>query len=92
MRSWRSLLDRERRVTVASVPDTPVAHNDTGSSVNDAAVDVAVLTNDTDVEHDIDPASVSITTPPTHGAATVTAAGVVHYVPAVGFLARRTTR
>ena len=59
----------------------PVAVNDTASVVAGGSVNVAVLSNDTDVEGNIDVASVVIVTQPANGTVGVnTQTGVVNYV------------
>ncbi len=57
----------------------PTAIDDTATTNEDTATDIAVLANDTDP----DPGALSVTavTDPPHGTATVNANGTVHYVP-----------
>jgi len=62
----------------------PVAVADSAASMNDAAVTIDVLANDTDSDGALDPASIVITTSPAHGTATVDA-GKVLYTPSSGF-------
>ena len=61
----------------------PDAVNDTATTAEATAVDVSVLTNDTDP--DSDPLTVSITGTPTKGTATVQSGGVIRYTPNPGF-------
>ncbi len=70
-------------VTVVAVNDAPVAVDDTASTNEDEAVVVNVWINDSDVESDIDPASVSVDTPPTSGSAVPDGLGGVIYTPAL---------
>ena len=70
-------------LTVTAVNDAPVAVNDAATTAEDTAVTVAVLANDSDVENNA--LSVSITTAPTNGSATVNADQTVSYTPAANF-------
>jgi len=70
-------------VTVTPVADAPVAVDDEATTMDAAAVTVAVLTNDTDP--DGDPLSVASVTQPAHGTAAVNADGTVTYTPAGNF-------
>lgn len=67
-------------ITVIPVPDPPVAMNDTTSTDEDVSFTISVLDNDTDVENDIDPGSLTIFVQPTRGTALV-ANGVIEYTP-----------
>jgi gliding motility-associated-like protein len=69
------------------VNDAPVAVNDTVPCFNeDSSVQINVLANDTDVDGNINPASVTIVTPPVNGTVTVNAvSGVVTYTPNANF-------
>jgi large repetitive protein len=68
-------------VTVRPVNDAPVAANDAAATGWGAPVEVAVLSNDLDV--DGDPLAVTITSQPTSGAAAVVGS-VVRYTPTFG--------
>jgi len=58
----------------------PLAINDTVSTNEDVATDINILQNDQDI--DIDPTTVTIGTPPSHGTITVDATtGIVSYIP-----------
>ena len=59
--------------------DPPVANADSVSATEDTAVDVAVLSNDSDPNGDT--LSVTSATDAPHGTTTVNANGTVHYVP-----------
>jgi hypothetical protein len=63
----------------------PVAAADTATSSNDAAVTINVVANDTDSDGTINPASVQITTNPTHGTAVVQSDGSIVYTPTAGY-------
>ncbi|MBT8240943.1 MAG: tandem-95 repeat protein, partial [Acidimicrobiia bacterium] len=69
-------------VTVNGVPDLPVAQDDTVSTAEDTSVVIDVVGNDTDVDGNLDPTSVTISTPPTAGSVSVDAVtGAVTYSP-----------
>jgi hypothetical protein len=59
----------------------PTANPDTASTAEDTAVTIAVLNNDTDSDGTLVPASVTITSAPTRGAAVVNANGTITYTP-----------
>jgi ELWxxDGT repeat protein len=63
----------------------PVAGADTATSSNDAAVTINVAANDTDSDGTINPASVQVTTNPTHGTAVVQSDGSIVYTPTAGY-------
>ena len=69
-------------VTITPAPNqAPVAVNDTASVVEGGSVNVTVLSNDTDVEGNIDITSVVIVTQPANGTVGVnTQTGVINYV------------
>ena len=73
-------------VTVAAVNDAPFAVGDAASTVEDAAVEVAVTANDTDPDGDSLEVS-AVKTQPANGAAAVKAgdATVIVYTPAADF-------
>jgi hypothetical protein len=69
-------------VTVNAVPDLPVAQDDTVSTAEDSSVVIDVVGNDSDVDGNLDPTSVTISTPPTAGSVSVDAVtGAVTYSP-----------
>ncbi|MBW3664437.1 MAG: tandem-95 repeat protein [Actinobacteria bacterium] len=67
-------------ITVTSVNDAPVAVDDEAATDEDTPVTVDVLANDSDVDGDA--LTVTISTEPTSGSATVTDTGAVLYTPA----------
>ncbi|HEX3148672.1 MAG TPA: Ig-like domain-containing protein [Gemmataceae bacterium] len=69
-------------ITVNAVNDPPTAINDSATTNEDTAVNVAVLANDTDVEND--PLTVTGVSQPGHGTATFTSSGVT-YTPAANY-------
>ncbi|MCE2800038.1 MAG: Ig-like domain-containing protein [Planctomycetaceae bacterium] len=68
-------------ITITPVNDAPVANNDTASVVEGGSVNIPVLSNDSDIEGNIDPTSVVIVSQPANGTVGVnTQTGVVNYV------------
>ncbi|PYR72641.1 MAG: hypothetical protein DMF87_27575 [Acidobacteria bacterium] len=67
-------------VTVTAVNDPPVAADDVATTMEDTAVDVVVLANDTDVDGDT--LSLTGVGPAARGTAVVNANGTIHYTPA----------
>jgi hypothetical protein len=81
-------------ITVTPVNDAPVANNDAATTDEDAAVDIAVLANDLDVDLGTTPAervptiathSITIVTQPARGTAAVQADGKIRYTPSANF-------
>jgi subtilisin family serine protease len=68
------------KVRVQAVADPPIAVNDTATTAEDTAVDIAVLANDTDGDGDV--LSVSGLSGAQRGTPTINADGTVHFVPA----------
>ena len=72
-------------IQIASVNDSPEADDDVFSILPGQEVFIDVLSNDRDVDNEIDPTSVSIISPPSRGQATVDGqTGVIRYVPGLG--------
>ncbi|MBU6386589.1 MAG: tandem-95 repeat protein, partial [Planctomycetes bacterium] len=68
-------------ITITRVNDAPVANNDTASVVEGGSVNISVLSNDSDIEGNIDVTSVVIVNQPAHGTVGVDSqTGVVNYV------------
>jgi hypothetical protein len=68
-------------ITITPVNDAPVANNDTASVVEGGSVNIPVLSNDSDIEGNIDLTSVVIVSQPANGTVGVnTQTGVVNYV------------
>jgi hypothetical protein len=84
IKDTNGLVSGAATVSVTITPATnqaPVAVNDSASVVEGGSVNVAVLSNDTDVEGNIDVTSVVIVTQPANGTVGVnTQTGVVNYV------------
>ena len=72
-------------LTVTAVNDPPVAVNDSASTAEDTAININVISNDTDVEGDT--LSVTAVTTPTSGAAAIVAGSTttITYTPNAGF-------
>jgi hypothetical protein len=70
------------RIAVNALQRPPVANNDTASTNEDTATIVSVLANDTDANANINPASLAITAPASHGTAQANSDGTVTYTPA----------
>lgn len=70
------------------VNQAPVAVNDSAKTITDQAVVISVLVNDSDATPggSLDPATVTIVTPPTNGSVSInTTTGAVTYTPNAGF-------
>lgn len=68
-------------ITVMPINDAPVAVNDNANLLEGGSVSITILTNDSDVDGNIDPASIVITTPTAYGSLNVnTITGIVSYV------------
>ncbi len=79
-------------ITVTPVDDPPVANDDVVAASAETPVDVSVLSNDTDVDANIDSHSVKLTTPPLHGSAVANVDGTLTYTPAIDYLGTDTLR
>ena len=73
-------------ITVSPVNDVPVAVNDEASTNENTPVDIDVISNDIDVDNDVTPGSVVITTNPVHGTIVLNpVTGSVTYTPEEDF-------
>jgi hypothetical protein len=71
---------------IASLNQPPTAHDDAAQTREGEEVVVTVLTNDTDDQDQIAPATVTVVSPPSHGAVSVDpVTGGITYSPAAGF-------
>ena len=70
---------------VAPVNLPPIANDDTDSTDPNIPVTIAILNNDNDPEHELDPSSVKIISPPPNGTVIVNPDGTVIYTPNPGF-------
>ncbi len=68
-------------ITVNEVNDPPLANDDHNSTDEDVTVWFYVLSNDTDDDGTLDPASLTIQTAPTHGTAVAYGNGTIGYTP-----------
>ena len=69
-------------LTILPVNDAPVANDDFASTPEDTCITINVLSNDTDIENNINPSSLAIVVYPQHGTATLdTIAGQIIYCP-----------
>ncbi|MEL7143213.1 MAG: Ig-like domain-containing protein [Cyanobacteria bacterium J06643_4] len=71
------------KITVNAVNNAPNAIDDSGSTLEDQAVTISVLANDTDVDGDT--LSVNAVSNGANGVVSITGAGTVEYTPNVGF-------
>lgn len=68
-------------LTITPVNDAPVAADDIVVTPEDVAVNITPLLNDTDVDHPVNTATITIVTAPLHGTVSVSP-GVVRFSPA----------
>lgn len=74
-------------IEITSFNDRPVAVNDNAVTLQDTAVPISILLNDSDVDDAIDVASIIIVQNPSNGSLTIdNLTGVVTYTPASGYL------
>ncbi len=73
---------QEFTLNVVNVNDVPDVHDDKASVDEDNSVAINILENDSDVDNDLNPASVRVVTAPTLGKTSLnTANGVITYTP-----------
>ena len=77
--------DQTFTITVNPVNDAPTASNDSATTDEDNDVTIDVLSNDTDVDGSLDPASVSVTSAPSNGTTAVNGDGSITYSPNADF-------
>jgi hypothetical protein len=68
-------------INVSGVNDAPVASDDSGSTDEDNAVNVNLISNDTDVDGTVDVSSVSVVVQPANGSVSVDSSGLATYTP-----------
>ncbi|MBB3329553.1 hypothetical protein BDK63_000393 [Halomonas campaniensis] len=78
------LIVEYRYTPVAPVNNPPVAQDDTASTLEGSAIQIAVLENDSDP--DGDPLTVGAVTQPSHGSVTLNPDGTLTYTPDAGFV------
>ncbi len=72
--------------TVLRTNAAPVARDDPATTAEDTPVAITILANDSDVDGNLDPTTVTITTGPAHGTVAVNpTTGVVIYTPAPNY-------
>ena len=71
--------------TVQPVADAPVAAADGALAAAGTTIQISVVANDTDIDGDLDPSSVTITGQPSSGSATHAGGGVISYTAPSGF-------
>jgi hypothetical protein len=73
-------------LNVGAVNDGVVALDDTATTAEDTAVTVDVLANDSDIDGDPVPGTVTLTVPPQHGTATINSTtGAITYTPNLNY-------
>lgn len=73
-------------IDITGVNDAPQASDDTGVTPEDTPLQITVLSNDSDIDDSLNPASVALVTPPAHGSASInTASGIITYSPSANF-------
>jgi large repetitive protein len=77
-------------VTIVPINDKPVANREDVSTVKNTLIKITVLANDTDVENNIDLASVFVTETPANGNFTENPDGTISYLPDPGFVGKDT--
>ena len=70
-------------IDITPINDPPTANDDAADTIEDQAITIAVLDNDTDVDSDV--LAPVITTEPTIGGAVVNDDGTIGYTPSAGF-------
>jgi hypothetical protein len=78
---------------IVSLNEPPTAHDDAAETREGEEVVIAVLTNDTDDQDQLDAVTVTVVSPPSHGAVSVDPlTGQITYSPAAGFFGDDTFR
>ncbi len=73
-------------LNVTAINDVPVVGNDNANTVEDLPVTIPILNNDFDVDGNIDPASITVNSPPANqGTVVVNGNGTLTYQPATNF-------
>lgn len=71
-------------ITIHPVNDAPVAQPDVATTEENVAIDIEVLSNDSDIEGDV--LSITAVSPPAHGSAGILSGGqAIRYTPTTGF-------
>jgi gliding motility-associated-like protein len=78
-------------ITVIPVNDGPIADDDNNTTSENLAVNIPILSNDTDADNSIDPTSVSIISNVSNGSLLIDpSTGMATYTPNVGFIGNDT--
>lgn len=77
-------------LTVTPVNDAPIVVNDEGSTLENTPVDIPIIDNDTDADNPVNPGTIVIVVPPSHGTVTISPTGVATYVPDTDYLGEDT--
>ncbi|MEM1126450.1 MAG: Ig-like domain-containing protein [Bacteroidota bacterium] len=72
-------------ITVVAINDAPVALNDAATTLEDQPLDIEVLSNDSDLDSEVDPSTVEIGLAPTQGTALPQEDGTIRYTPDLDF-------
>ena len=72
-------------INVLPVNDAPVAVNDNATTNEDTPVNIPILANDSDIDGNLVPGSITIVTPPAHGTLSFSPTGVATYTPAANY-------
>jgi len=75
------------RILTIGVNDPPIAQDDTTETMEDTAIQILVLTNDSDIDGELNPASIVIVNPPVSGEAIIVEGGI-NYRPDENFFGR----
>ncbi len=68
-------------INVSGVNDAPIAANDSGTTDEDTAVIIDLVSNDTDLEGTIDATSATVVAQPSNGSVTIDTSGQATYTP-----------
>ncbi|MEO0820818.1 MAG: Ig-like domain-containing protein, partial [Pseudomonadota bacterium] len=72
-------------LSVGAPNQAPVAADDNAVTAIDVPIEISVLSNDSDIDGTLDPATVTVTTQPTNGSVQINPSGTVTYTPSNGF-------
>jgi len=80
-------LDSPVATATLNINGQPIAANDSATTLQDVAVEIEVLNNDTDDNNQLNPATVTVASAPTHGTTSVdSGTGKITYTPDTGYL------
>ena len=77
-------------VNISGANDTPITVADIGSTDEDIPIKLSVLTNDSDIDGQIDPGSLAIIMLPSNGTVNIEADGTLLYIPNLNFFGNDT--